>query len=129
MRGRRPAGSPTRPKKPCTPPYRRALATGFLKLGVCERLAIEFLRIEGKGLIRPASQGYLALVLLVRDERSKELEILVLRHELSILRQQVRRPQFLPGDRLLLAALSRVLPRRSWRAFVVRPETRLRWHR
>ena len=69
------------------------------------------------------------VVLLGRGERSKELEILVLRHELSILRRQVRRPQFTPCDRLLLAALSRVLPRRSWRAFLVRPETLLRWHR
>jgi hypothetical protein len=43
--------------------------------------------------------------------RAKELEILVLRHELSILRRQVGRPQFEPHDRLLLAALSRVLPR------------------
>lgn len=69
------------------------------------------------------------VVLLARGERSKELEILVLRHELSILRRQVRRPQFTPGDRLLLAALSRVLPRRSRRAFLVRSETLLRWHR
>jgi putative transposase len=68
------------------------------------------------------------VVLLARGERSKELEILVLRHELSILRRG-RRPRFAPRDRLLLAALSRVLPRRSWRAFVVRPETLLRWHR
>ena len=67
------------------------------------------------------------VVLLRRGERSKELEILVLRHELSILRRQVRRPQFTPRDRLLLAALSRVLPRRSWQAFLVRPETLLRW--
>jgi putative transposase len=69
------------------------------------------------------------VVLLARGERSKELEILVLRHELSILRRQVRSPQFAPRDRLLLAALSRVLPRRSWQAFLVRPETLLRWHR
>ncbi len=69
------------------------------------------------------------VVLLGRGERSKELEILVLRHELSILRRQVGRPQFAPRDRLLLAALSRVLPRRSWQAFLVRPETLLRWHR
>jgi hypothetical protein len=57
------------------------------------------------------------------------LEILVLRHELSILRRQVGQPRFEPHDRLLLAALSRVLTRRSWNAFVVRPETLLRWHR
>jgi putative transposase len=53
------------------------------------------------------------LVLLARGDRSKELEILVLRHELSILRRQVGRPRFEPHDRLLLAALSRVLPRHS----------------
>jgi putative transposase len=69
------------------------------------------------------------VVLLGRGERSKELEILVLRHELSILRRQVSRPLFAPRDRLVLAALSRLLPRRSWRAFLVRPETLLRWHR
>jgi transposase InsO family protein len=57
------------------------------------------------------------------------LEILVLRHELSILRRQAPRPAFTPHDRLLLAAFSRVLPRRSWHAFLVRPETLLRWHR
>jgi transposase InsO family protein len=69
------------------------------------------------------------LVLLSRDDRSKELEILVLRHELAILRRQAGRPRFAPSDRLMLAALSRVAPRRCWRAFPVRPETLLRWHR
>jgi hypothetical protein len=69
------------------------------------------------------------VVLLARGDRSKELEILVLRHELSILRRQVGRVQFAPRDRLLLAALSRVLPRCSWQAFLVTPETLLRWHR
>jgi hypothetical protein len=68
-------------------------------------------------------------LLVVRGERSKELEILVLRHELSILRRQVTRPQYRQDDRLLLAALSRVLSRRRWHAFSVRPETLLRWHR
>jgi hypothetical protein len=43
----------------------------------------------------------------------------VLRHELSMLRRQADRPRFEPRDRLLLAALSRMLPRRSWQAFVV----------
>jgi hypothetical protein len=69
------------------------------------------------------------LVLFARRDRAKELEILVLRHELSVLRRRVDRPRFEPHDRLLLAALSRLLPRRSWDAFLVRPETLLRWHR
>jgi putative transposase len=57
------------------------------------------------------------------------IEILLLRHELAILRRQVNRPRFEPHDRVLLAALSRMLPRRSWSAFLVQPETLLRWHR
>jgi hypothetical protein len=69
------------------------------------------------------------VVLLVRRDSPKELEILVLRHQLAILRRQTRRPQFTPSDRFLLTALSRVLPRRSWHALLVTPETLLRWHR
>src|SRR5205823_11274392 len=46
-----------------------------------------------------------------------------------ILRRQVHRPALRPADRALLAALSRVLPRRSWRSFLVSPETLLGWHR
>jgi hypothetical protein len=69
------------------------------------------------------------VVLLGRRERAKELEILVLRHELSVLRRQVGQPRFELHDWLLLAALSRMLPRRSWKAFLVRPETLLCWHR
>jgi putative transposase len=72
----------------------------------------------------------LGLILLVAcGDRSEELEIVVLRHELSVLRRQVGRPRLSPRDRLLLATLSRVLPRRSWQAFVVTPQTLLRWHR
>jgi putative transposase len=69
------------------------------------------------------------VVLIARGDRAKELEILVLRHELSILRRQVSRPRFEPHDRVLLAGFSRVLPRRAWSVFLVRPETLLRWHR
>jgi putative transposase len=68
------------------------------------------------------------MVLCCRSARSKELEILVLRHELSILRRQVQRPALQEADRVLLAALSRVLPRRAWSAFSVSPRTLLRWH-
>ena len=63
------------------------------------------------------------LVLLSRRDRAKEFEILVLRHELSILRRQVGRPRFEAHDRVLLAAFSRMLPHRSWTALSVRPET------
>jgi putative transposase len=69
------------------------------------------------------------VVLLVRDDRSKELEIVVLRHQLSILRRQTARPRLASRDRLVLSALSRVLPRRSWHSFFVTPETLLRWHK
>jgi putative transposase len=72
----------------------------------------------------------LALVVITgRSERSKELEILVLRHELALLRRQSGRPRLQPADRALLAALSQLLPRRVWPAFSVKPETLLRWHR
>ena len=60
------------------------------------------------------------VVLIARGDRAKELEILVLRHELSILRRQVSRPRFEPHDRVLLAAFSRVLPRSAWGVFLVR---------
>jgi transposase InsO family protein len=69
------------------------------------------------------------IVLLARGDRAKELEILVLRHELAILRRQVGRPRFETHDRLLLAALSRGLSRDRWNVFLVGPETLLRWHR
>jgi putative transposase len=69
------------------------------------------------------------VVLIGRSDRVKELEILVLRHELSILRRQVGRPRFEAHDRVVLAAFSRMLPRDSWNVFPVRPETLLSWHR
>jgi hypothetical protein len=69
------------------------------------------------------------LALLGRGDASKDLEILVLRHQLSELRRQVPRPRLEPADRALLAAVSRVLPRVSWSCFLVKPETLLGWHR
>ena len=69
------------------------------------------------------------LILLGRSADRKELEILVLRHELSVLRRQAKAPRYRVSDRALLAALSRALPRERWSAFAVTPETLLRWHR
>jgi putative transposase len=69
------------------------------------------------------------LVLLARGDAAKDLEILVLRHQLAVLRRQTPRPKLEPTERALLAAISRVLPRSRWSCFLVRPETLLRWHR
>jgi putative transposase len=69
------------------------------------------------------------LALLAHGDAAKELEILVLRHQLAVLRRQTPRPKLEPTDRALLAAISRVLPRSRWSCFLVRPETLLRWHR
>jgi putative transposase len=69
------------------------------------------------------------ILLCFRSAEAKEIEILVLRHELVVLRRQHPRPRLQPKDRALLAALSRLLPRARWSVFLVRPETLLRWHR
>jgi putative transposase len=68
------------------------------------------------------------LAQLARSDAAKDFEILVLRHQLAVLRRQTR-PKLEPADRALLAAVSRVLPRSRWSCFFVKPETPLRWHR
>jgi putative transposase len=65
----------------------------------------------------------------VRSNDFKELEIVVLRHELAILRRQRRRPAFTMVDRLFLAAASQFLSRDRWKSFLIAPATLLRWHR
>ena len=59
----------------------------------------------------------------------REIELLVLRHQVRVLQRQVKRPRLRRLDRLLLAAASKAMPRGQWSSFVVRPETLLRWHR
>ena len=67
--------------------------------------------------------------LAVRSRRSKDLEIIVLRHQLGVLRRQVDRPEFTDADRTLLGAIAAALPRRSRAGWLVTPDTLLRWHR
>lgn len=83
-----------------------------------------------------ASVVYLALrrvlalvVLRCRSREFKDLEIVVLRHELEILRRQTRRPRLRPADRVFLAAAGRVLPRCRWGSLFVTPGTLMHWNR
>jgi hypothetical protein len=61
-----------------------------------------------------------------RDGGAKEVELLVLRRQVAVLRRQVHRPKLEPTDRVLLAALSRLLPRSRWPVFLVTPAPVLR---
>ncbi|HEY0689075.1 MAG TPA: hypothetical protein VGD71_08535 [Kribbella sp.] len=71
-----------------------------------------------------------AVTILVRREVSKDVELLVLRHENAVLRRQVKRVWYRPADRVWLSALARLIPRRRWaQVFNVSPDTLLRWHR
>jgi putative transposase len=69
------------------------------------------------------------LALRPRSSEHKEIEILVLRHELAIACRQLGKPRPSLADCALLAALSRGLPRSAWSAFSVSPKTVLHWHR
>jgi putative transposase len=78
---------------------------------------------------------YLVLRRIVRlvagspSDLNRDVEMVVLRHQLMVLRRQAGRPRLRRRDRVFMAAISRVLPRPGWSSFVVSPQTLLRWHR
>jgi putative transposase len=74
-----------------------------------------------RGLLRLAGPG--------GDSRDREVEILVLRHQVKVLSRRAGRPRLRRLDRVLLAAAARVLPRERWSSFLVTPSTLIRWHR
>jgi hypothetical protein len=69
------------------------------------------------------------LALLARSDISKDVEILVLRHEVAVLRRQIARPKPDWADRAMIAALTRLLPRRLRLHRIVTLATLLAWHR
>ena len=108
-------------------PFVPALAgeTGTAPVGPCDTSAVvlySFLYVVVRLLLE-------TLIVRSRSEARLRAEVLALRHQLAVLERQVGRPRWQPTDRLVLAALSRVLPRPDWRSLLPRPETLLRWHR
>jgi len=63
------------------------------------------------------------------DQRDREVEILVLRHQVKVLKRKAGRPRPRRRDRLFLAAAARLLPRQRWSCFMITPATLLGWHR
>ena len=64
-----------------------------------------------------------------RSHTSLAIEVVMLRHEVAVLRRQVHRPPLEPADRAVLARPARLLPRHRLASLFVKPATLLRWHR
>src|SRR6186997_744548 len=69
------------------------------------------------------------IVLRTRSDTTKDIEILVLRHQLAVLQRRTPHPRMSWSDRALIAALIRLLPVRRRLGLLVTPATILRWHR
>ena len=64
-----------------------------------------------------------------RGELDKDIGLIVLRHQLAVLRRRGELPRLKPADRAFIAALARLLPFQRRRGLGVTPQTLLRWHR
>jgi len=76
-----------------------------------------------------ASRLLSLIVVRGRGEASKDVELVLLRHEIAVLRRQIPRPRLAPADRLIMAVLARHLPGTLRQFRIVSPGTLLRWHR
>ena len=72
--------------------------------------------------------GWLAL--LARSDRAKDAEILIVRHQVAVLRRQIKTARLSSAGRAVLAALARLVPGRQLRQLrlIISPRTLLRWH-
>ena len=74
-------------------------------------------------------RGLLRLVSPAEGGREREVEILVLRHQVKVLSRKAGRPKLRRVDKVFLSAAARMLPRERWPSFLITPATLLRWHR
>jgi putative transposase len=112
---------------------RSGLVEGFQNLGSSSRRCrSRALEASADALLLRLSRVLRSVRLLVRGRRSefaKDVELLVLRHQLLVLARQQTCPSFRATDRAFLTALTRILPPRRRHGLIVTPQTLLRWHR
>src|ERR1039458_1163645 len=80
-------------------------------------------------LYRLSRRALEAVPVIWSDAAAKDGEILVLRHQLAVLRRQVARPRLTWSDRALISMLASLVPRERWGSFLIAPQTILGWHR